>query len=255
MKRINSRTFLLLISLISAVWFVTADRPVRADHAPDGEYTVVDVIEGDTIRVAGAGGIVFTVRYIGIDTPELRHPTRGTECFGAEANARNRELVMGAVVRLERDVSDVDRFERLMRYVWLGDQLVETILLAEGYAQAYPFRPNMRRANEFAATEDAARESGLGLWSSCTVDIGPSDLDDPELGPVSISLPGAPGEFDPSRYIGRENRYNCSDFHTQAEAQAVLRADPSDPNLLDSDDDGIACETLPPPRDTVRVPG
>ena len=43
-------------------------------------------------------------------------------------------------------------------------------------------------------------------------------------------------------------------FRSQAEAQAVLRADPSDSNRLDADRDGIACESLPPPRDTVPVP-
>jgi hypothetical protein len=59
--------------------------------------------------------------------------------------------------------------------------------------------------------------------------------------------------FDPKRYIGQANRYNCSDFKSQADAQAVLRADPSDPNKLDSDRDGIACESNPDPRDLLNV--
>jgi hypothetical protein len=63
-----------------------------------------------------------------------------------------------------------------------------------------------------------------------------------------------PEGFDPGRYLGQGNRYECSDIPTQAEAQAVLRADPTDPNVLDRDRDGIACETNPPPRDTRRVP-
>lgn len=66
--------------------------------------------------------------------------------------------------------------------------------------------------------------------------------------------PTASSGFDPSRYVGQGDRYNCSDFRSQAEAQAVLRADPSDPNRLDPDRDGIACESNAPPRDTVRVP-
>ena len=64
----------------------------------------------------------------------------------------------------------------------------------------------------------------------------------------------APDDFDPSRYLGQGNAYNCSHFRSQAEAQAVLRADPSDPNVIDQDRDGIACEANPPPRDTTRVP-
>ncbi len=48
--------------------------------------------------------------------------------------------------------------------------------------------------------------------------------------------------------------YNCGDFRTQADAQAYLRYDPSDPSKLDTDKDGIACEMNPPPSDTMRVP-
>ena len=60
--------------------------------------------------------------------------------------------------------------------------------------------------------------------------------------------------FDPRAYLSQGDRYDCGDFRSQAEAQAVLRADPRDPNRLDSDRDGIACESNPPPRDLVRVP-
>ncbi len=60
--------------------------------------------------------------------------------------------------------------------------------------------------------------------------------------------------FDPRRYIGQGNRYNCPDFASQAQAQVVLRADPRDPNQLDADKDGIACENNPAPRDLVPVP-
>ena len=72
--------------------------------------------------------------------------------------------------------------------------------------------------------------------------------------PSSAPAPGPlPADFDPSRYLGQGNRFECSDIPSQAEAQAVLRADPIDPNVLDRDRDGIACETNPPPRDTRRV--
>ena len=60
--------------------------------------------------------------------------------------------------------------------------------------------------------------------------------------------------FDPSAYLGQGDAYNCADFASQADAQAVLRADPSDPNRLDADKDGIACERSPAPRDLAPVP-
>jgi hypothetical protein len=60
-------------------------------------------------------------------------------------------------------------------------------------------------------------------------------------------------EFEPAAYIGQGDAYNCGDFASQADAQAVLRADPSDPNRLDADRDGVACETRPAPRDLEPV--
>ena len=60
--------------------------------------------------------------------------------------------------------------------------------------------------------------------------------------------------FDPLRYIGQGDRYNCGDFVSQAQAQAVLRADPRDPNRLDgNDNDGLACEGNNAPFDWTPV--
>jgi hypothetical protein len=81
----------------------------------------------------------------------------------------------------------------------------------------------------------------------------------PPPAPASPPPPSAPAPkppspaFDPKKYIGQGNRYNCKDFATQAQAQAVLRADPTDPNKLDKETDGIACETNPGPYDRVPV--
>ena len=80
------------------------------------EATVVRVIDGDTIEVE-IDGTSYRVRYIGIDTPETVHPQKPVECFGKEASEKNRELVEGKRVRLEKDVSDTDKYGRLLRYV------------------------------------------------------------------------------------------------------------------------------------------
>lgn len=73
--------------------------------------------------------------------------------------------------------------------------------------------------------------------------------------PATVAKPALlPPGFDPNRYLGQGNLYECSSFDSQAEAQAVLRADPTDPNVIDRNRDGLACEDNPPPRDTERVP-
>lgn len=66
--------------------------------------------------------------------------------------------------------------------------------------------------------------------------------------------PPASADFYPSRYLGQGDAFNCPAFVSQADAQAVLRADPLDPNRLDADLDGIACESRPVPKDLVPVP-
>ena len=71
--------------------------------------------------------------------------------------------------------------------------------------------------------------------------------------PIPTAPPATPGAFDPRFYIGKGDAFNCGDFASQAAAQAVLRADPTDPNRLDTDRDGVACESNRSPKDLVPV--
>jgi hypothetical protein len=76
----------------------------------------------------------------------------------------------------------------------------------------------------------------------------------PPLEPTASPTVATPATFDPRPYLGQGDRYNCGHFVSQADAQTVLRSDPSDPNRLDGNDrDGIACETNPAPYDRVPV--
>lgn len=127
-----------------------------------GEEAVVQrVVDGDTIVLQGG----MRVRYIGIDTPESVAPGKPVECAGKEAAARNKELVEGKIVRLERDISETDRLGRLLRYVYVGDIFVNKVLVEEGLAHASPYPPDIARQDELFASERAARENGQGVWS------------------------------------------------------------------------------------------
>ena len=130
------------------------------------EALVVNVVDGDTIDVQ-IDGRKQRVRYIGIDTPETVDPRRPVGCFGKEASDRNRELVDGRTVGLERDVSETDDFDRLLRYVWLGDRMVNATLVEEGYALASTYPPDVKHAELFAELQSEARDAGRGLWSAC----------------------------------------------------------------------------------------
>jgi micrococcal nuclease len=128
----------------------------------------VKVVDGDTIHVQ-VGDRREKVRYIGVDTPETKHPTKGVQCFGQKASEFNASLVAGERVRLVRDVEERDRYGRLLAYVYrVRDGLFVNAELARlGYAQPLSIPPDVRFADRFAALAREAREQGRGLWSAC----------------------------------------------------------------------------------------
>jgi micrococcal nuclease len=124
---------------------------------------VVKVVDGDTIHVR-LGDRVEKVRYIGVNTPELRHPTQGQQHGSQEAWDVNRRLVAGRQVRLELDAQERDRHGRLLAYVWVGESMVNAELVGRGFAQVMTVPPNVRYQQLFLRLQRDAREAGRGLW-------------------------------------------------------------------------------------------
>jgi micrococcal nuclease len=127
---------------------------------------VLKVTDGDTIHVLYEGGDE-RVRLIGIDTPEVHWYGGREQCYGVEAGLYARQRLHGNRVRLEFDVERRDRYKRLLAYVYLGDELFNLTLVRQGYATAYPVRPETKHAALFTAAEAEARAAGRGLWSAC----------------------------------------------------------------------------------------
>lgn len=127
-------------------------------------FSVSRVIDGDTIQLETGQ----TVRYIGIDTPETVHPAKPVECFGKEAADKNKELVLGKNVQLEKDVSETDKYGRLLRYVWVGETLVNDNLVRNGFAKSSSYPPDIKYQTQLMEAEREARKNNRGLWSSNT---------------------------------------------------------------------------------------
>jgi micrococcal nuclease len=137
---------------------------------------VVHITDGDTIRVVIAGE-EQRLRYIGIDTPESVAPNTPVEPFAEAATDANALLVDGERVILERDVSDTDRFDRLLRYVWLEPdlsnadpdddswRLVNREIVLLGLAEAVDYPPDTKYSAILQAAESEARAAGLGMWA------------------------------------------------------------------------------------------
>lgn len=116
---------------------------------------VVSVIDGDTIQLQDGN----YVRYLGIDTPETGEP------YYSEATARNKELVEGKVVYLQKGKRDRDEYDRLLRYVYIEGVFVNAELVAQGYAIAYIFDPDERYSQVLVRLEQYAKMKKRGLWA------------------------------------------------------------------------------------------
>jgi len=127
-------------------------------QSPPATAKVTRVIDGDTIIVAGD----YRVRYIGIDTPEV-YPE--LEAFGMEAWQANRSLIEGKEVRLEKDVSETDKYGRLLRYVYVDDVLVNAELVKQGLARVKAYPPDTKYQDYLGEMEAEARGAGRGIWA------------------------------------------------------------------------------------------
>lgn len=141
----------------------------------EGVFLIKRVVDGDTIELDDGpastrlGEAGEKVRYIGINTPESVDSERPVECFGKEATEFNKNLVEGKTVRLERDISDRDKYGRLLRYVYLEDgTFVNKMLVREGYAFVATYPPDIAKQDIFRKAEQLARSEKKGLWSETT---------------------------------------------------------------------------------------
>lgn len=147
---INKTRF--LFSLLLALFVLL---PLSCQATGEGAVLVVRVIDGDTIVLEGGEHL----RYIGMDTPEIGQP------YYQEAKIANEELVLGKKVRLEKDVSERDRYKRLLRYVYIDNIFVNAELVKKGVARAKAYPPDTKHLKEFEALEKEAILEGKGLWS------------------------------------------------------------------------------------------
>jgi endonuclease YncB( thermonuclease family) len=146
---------------------ILSHEPSSVKREAPAIYRVVEVIDGDTIKV-DIGEKIVTVRLIGIDTPEIANPHNPQDdYFGPEAAQYAKQLLENQLVYLIPDPmqSNRDKYDRLLRYVFLEDgTLINAKLVAEGYAYNYMYEP-FQFMKQFDYLEKQAKEKQLGLWS------------------------------------------------------------------------------------------
>ena len=224
----------------------------------DATVTVSRVVDGDTIEISPAVDGNNEVRLIGVDTPETKDPSEGIEPLGHEASAFAADELAGQSVGLEFDAEREDQYDRLLAYVYVGGEMFNEVLLEGGYAQAYPYEPNTRYEGRFAVAQEEARATGLGIWGlshaqqcqladrgngigegtpgcggasvSSSASASPSATASPSASASATAGPGG-GAPAPS---GED--IDCD------QVNGPIRTPPGDPDNLDGDGDGLACE-------------
>lgn len=216
--------------------------PIRATE----QALVTRVVDGDTIEVE-IDGALFKLRYIGIDSPETVDPSSPVQWMGPEASAANAALVDGRTVYLERDVSETDRYGRLLRYVWLieptGWLLVNLELVSSGFAAASSYPPDVKYQDLFTEAQREASLAGLGLWGpQPSPTPAPTAKPTPKPTPQPTAAPTTSGDCDPS-YPTVCIPPPPPDLDCGQISYRNFTVIGDDPHRFDGDNDGIGCET------------
>jgi micrococcal nuclease len=184
---------------------------------------VTNIADGDTIRVL-IDGVSYSVRYIGMNTAETGEP------FSYPATLRNTQLVFGKTVILVKDVSEVDIFDRLLRYVIADGVFVNWQLVREGLAVVDTFPPDVACSSNYLSAQSSARGDQQGIWEPTKVpaptQAGGGSGDNCHPSYPTVCIPPPPPDLD------------CGDI-SYRRFQVVG----SDPHGFDGDGDGVGCES------------
>jgi micrococcal nuclease len=160
-----TRSRVVVVAILAAASF-GGWRLGQAHRTATAAWTVVDVVDGDTIDVARADETDI-VRLLGIDTPETHHPRKPVECFGPEAAAYTDAHLRGRAVHLEGDIEGRDRYGRRLAYVIVDGERFNDELVRRGFARLLVIEPNHAHARTLLREELDAKRAGRGLWSRC----------------------------------------------------------------------------------------
>ena len=207
-------------------------------------YKVTRVIDGDTIEISTGE----KVRLICIDTPEL-----GEKGY-SDATNYLKGLILNKEVELVKDISETDRYDRLLRYIYLNDVFVNERIVYYGYGKSYPYYPDTSKCPEIQNAELHAKQNDLRVWEEKKMESNEQntgqvkeDVEETNFTITIVSSSNLISSSSPSPSSSSScggNIYNCGDFSTCSEVMEVFNSCSYDVNELDGDNDGTPCESL-----------
>jgi micrococcal nuclease len=154
--------WVVAILVLVAAWRYFSTPPAPPDALAEGLYDVRRVVDGDTLLLTNHARI----RLIGADTPETVKPNHPVEPWGPEASEFTRQFVAGKQVRLEFDRERVDKYNRFLAYVWVGERMLNEELIRAGLARAeLQYHYSSAKKTRFRRAEAEAKSAGRGIWS------------------------------------------------------------------------------------------
>lgn len=123
---------------------------------------VTRVIDGDTIELSDKR----KVRYIGINSYESSDKESGAKCLAEKSTEANRQLVLNKEIEMEKDISETDKYGRLLRYIWVDNIMVNSEIVKNGWAGVYSYPPDIKYNEVFLRMQQEARLNSLGIWGN-----------------------------------------------------------------------------------------
>ena len=171
-RSLNWLKILLLVAVMAGGLFLLIFnlKPLKQQNTEPNSteilYEVKSVLDGDTIKI-DYNGTETSVRFIGVNTPETVDPRTTVECFGQEASNYLKELLTGKKVKIEADSSQTDRdkYDRLLRYVYLDGEDVGYKIINNGYGYEYTYDVPYSKQSAYKNAQDDASKAGRGLWA------------------------------------------------------------------------------------------
>jgi micrococcal nuclease len=207
---------------------------------------IVKVVDGDTMDIL-INNKKETVRLLLVDTPETVHPTKPVEPFGPEASKFAKETLTGKDIKIEMDVSDRDKYGRLLAYLYIDNKMFNEMLLEKGLARvAYVYPPNIKYVDHFRDIQKKAQVSGIGIWSieNYAQEDGFHPVNDKQASNKAPQDTIKPTKETSNPVIDSSSNVHyksCTEVKNAGKAP-IHKGEPGYSTSLDRDGDGIACE-------------
>lgn len=216
----------------------------RANNRIDAK--VVRVVDGDTMKVSftdDGKAKEETIRLLLVDTPESVDPEKPVQPFALDASNYAKNMLTGKDVQLELDVSERDKYGRLLCYLYIGDRMFNELLLENGYARvAYIYPPNVKYVDQFREIQKTAQQKALNIWSVENYAQEDGFHEGEAKGKANAVATPSPTPTSKSTAKSGTVTYNSCKEANAAGAYGIKKGEPGYSAKLDGDHDGIACE-------------